>query len=178
MFAYTESELTRRRRFCAQFFTKSQLSSSYNFCYRKIGCLCDSCLELYNLLKRCQQCFHNRPYRLVNVVKAQPVRLWMALTKGPGELFTECTPLHKNWHAIVWRHNKKGNQLKKQLWCCVVQEFAFPFTPLTDTKENLCVRLLNDLLPVSWALQLSLWSTCKWKVPFNTSIHMYMLVYE
>lgn len=73
----------------------------------------------------------------------------MALTKGPGELFTECTPLHKTWHAIVRRHNKKGNQLKRQPWCCAVQEFAFPFTPLTDTKGNLCVQPLNDLLPVS-----------------------------
>lgn len=94
----------------------------------------DSYHELCNLWKK--NCHHNR---VANVVKTQPNTLWMALTKGSrGSVYRARTT--KPGTPLRGDTTKWGKQLKRQPLRCAVQEFAFPFTPLTDTKrKSLCL---------------------------------------
>jgi len=73
------------------------------------------------------------------VVKTQPNMLWMALTKGSrGSVYRARTT--KPGTPLTGDTTKWGKQLKRRPLRCAVQEFAFPFTPLTDTKrESLCL---------------------------------------
>lgn len=93
----------------------------------------DSFRELCNPWKNCH---HNR---LANVVKAQPNMLWMAVTKGSrGTVYRARAT--KPGTPLTGDTTKRGKQLKRRPLLCAVQEFAFPFTPLSDTKrKSLCL---------------------------------------